>query len=374
MPLFKKSKKKMVEDGEEKLEAEQKEVNTMSRFPDEKIATDNNTKIQDEKMAVDSNDIVASPTSEEGTLLPAYREQASPSVDHQSSSRSTMPSSTGSSSGVGPDVHPVTSQTMMAYDGIEVVTPERNAHTPSVPTSLQATRSYREYNFYYTNALTHLVICDPDQQVLYFAEVSPFAKGVPDVQIRNIAGGGFDNLAQMGPALGMKEAKDAPVVAVADTMPSSKHIKLGFGDPLQPETNTWIVMRNVHDDPKNNSERYDLTISKPGKQTTYQWISGAGGEKDAADSPDLGQTRRNSNSKGIFRLLSDDGLVAAFRNSGLASVKKRGALRVYDVPGIDDSLLLIFLSCSALCEKQRRRKAKKGLIIGASLGMAGWGR
>ena len=371
MGLFKKSKKKDVEDVESQSVVEEKEEKAMSLHTDEKSAANSSTKYPEEKIAIDNDHVFASPASEEGTLLPPYRSEASPTVG-QDSSKSTVLSSTGSSSEVAPDIHPVTSQALTQDDGMEVVVPENFVHTPSVSASIQASRSYREYSFYYTNALTHLIICDPDQQVLFFAEVSPFAKGLPDVQIRDIAGGGFDNLARMGPHLGMKEAKDAPVVAIADAMPSSKHIKLGLGDPLQPETNSWVVMRNVHDDPKNNSEKYDMTVTNAGKQTTYQWIAGAAGEADSTDTTEMGKTRRNSHSKEIFRMLSEDGLVASFRNTGMASVKKRGALRVYEVPGLDNFLLLIFVSCAALCEKQRRRKVRKGLILSASMGTIGW--
>jgi len=366
MGLVKKNKRRDVEDSGGKPEAAEKEVNMMSTYPDDKITADGSTKFHDEKIALDSDNSVVSPLSEQGTLLPPYGEEASPSIAQQYLSRSAIPLSTTSSSEVAPDFHPLSSQALVQDDGKEVVLPDGTSHSPSISNSLQATRSYREYNFYYTNALTHLIICDPDQQVLYFAEVSPFAKGMPDVQLCDIAGGGFDSLARMGPNLGLKEAKDAPVVAIADSMPSSKHIKLGFGDPLQPETNTWVVMRNVHDDPKNNSEKYDMTFTRQGKQATYQWISGATGDKDPADTPDMGKSRRNSHSKEIFRMLSDDGLVASFRNAGMTSVKKRGALRVYDMPGVEGLLLMIFLSCSALCERQRRRKVRKGLLMGTS--------
>lgn len=350
MPLFKKNGKKDVDSKRTQPEVEEEEVNAMSACRDDKIA-------------LDSEDGLASPTSGKGTLLPTYRSEVSPTSGPESSI-STVLLSTGSSSEVAPDFHPVTSQALVPYDGKEVVLPNKSAYVPSVSTSIQTSRSYREYSFYYTNALKHLIICDPDQQVLYFAEISPFAKGMPDVQIRDIVGGGFDNLARMGPNLGMKEARDAPVVAVTDSMPSSKHIKLGFGDPLQPETNAWVLMRNVHDDPKNNSERYDVTVAKLGKQQAYQWISGVAADNDSANLADMGKSRRNSHSKEVFRMLSDDGVVAAFRTTGLASVKKRGTLRVYETTGLDKLLLLIFTSCSALCEKQRRRKMKKGLLMG----------
>ncbi|KAK5092523.1 hypothetical protein LTR70_001897 [Exophiala xenobiotica] len=359
MPLFKKNGKKDLENKRLPPEVGEKEGNTTSADRNEKIVANVGSGFRDDKIALNSEEGFEIPASGKGTLLPTYRSEVATRVTNFD----TVLSSTGSSSEVAPDFHPVTSQALVPYDGKEVVLPNKSANVPSISTSIQASQLYREYSFYYTNALKHLIICDPDQQVLYFAEISPFAKGTPDVQIRDIAGGGFDNLARMGPNLGMKEARDAPVVAVADSMPSSKYIKLGLGDPLQPETNTWLLMRNVHDDPKNNSERYDMTVAKLGKQQTYQWISGVAADTNSANLPDMGKSRRNSHSKEVFRMLSDDGVVAAFRTTGLATVKKRGALRVYEPPGLDD-LLLIFTSCSALCGKQRRRRMKKGLLMG----------
>ena len=192
------------------------------------------------------------------STLPSYREPNCSSQNHQdtsTTSRSAAFSSNSSSSDIGPDMNPVTSQMMMADPGMEVYIPEkiRAASSTSLSTTLQASRSYHEYNFCYTNAVTHSIITDLDQQALFFAEISPFAKGMADVCLRDIGGGGFDDLVQKGPSLGMKEAQDVSVVATADAMPNSKHIKLGLGDPLQQETNRWIVMRHVHDDPESKT-------------------------------------------------------------------------------------------------------------------------
>lgn len=332
----------------------EKEVNVASIYPDEKIASD--------------ADMTTSPTEDDTirTSLPANREtESTHGSRHESSTQSTILSSNASSSNIGPDLNPVTRQARLADDGKEVVVDGVSQYSPSISTSFQPTRLYREYNFYYTNSLSHLVICDPDQQALYFAEMSAFAKSMPDVSLRNIATAGFDNLAAKGPSLGLKEAKDAPVVATADSIPSSKHIKLGLGDPLQPEMATWIVLRNVHDDPKSNSRKYDMVINGPGsRQTNYQWIQGVVTDNDSSDSPGQSSSRRNSNSKEAFRMVSENSLIASFRNAGLSSVKKRGALRVYETPDIGSMLLVVFLSCAALCEKQRRTKVKKAFLLG----------
>ncbi|KAK5070543.1 hypothetical protein LTR64_000214 [Lithohypha guttulata] len=328
----------------------EKELSVHSTFPDEKTVRFNSH----EKA------LVTEPEAEAGTIssLPPYQ-SADSSTTGQSSSgmRSTGLIPAESSPNIKPDLDPITRNMSQANDGKEVyVAGSSTAHSPPVSARRQASKSYREYSFYNANAMTHLIICDPDQLVLYFAEVSLFAKSMPDVCLRDILGGGFDDLARKGSSLGLKEAAAAPIVGVADSMPSSKHIKLGLGDPGQPESQAWIVMRNVHEDLKAGSEKYDMIVSRPSQQDfSYSWIRGA--VKD--NEPGL-----DKSSKEQFRLLSGDEVVASFRNAALTSIRKRGILRVYDAPGMEEILLLIFLSCAALCERQRRRKVKKSLLFG----------
>lgn len=324
-----------------------------------------------------NTDLASNPPSEEGTMtnLPAYRESQSPLDKRQSSlHKSTNLSSTGSSSDITPDVHPFTHHTFTPDDGKEVfiASPTSSQASPFTTNSASylATKSYREYNFYYTNALTHLIICDPDSRALYFAEMSAFAKGVPDVSLRDIANAGFDDLAAKGSSLGHKEAQDTPVIATADAIPNSKHIKLGIGDPLQPETSTWMVLRNVHDDPKAKSRKYDMLVKhRNGTETNYQWIQGVSTDADSGPVP-VGKARtKSSNSKEAFRMISEQGLVASFRNASATTFKKRGSLRVYELEGggegmSKEMLMLVILTCAALCERARRAKVKKSLLLG----------
>lgn len=326
----------------------QKEVNPSSIFPDEKIVSTRSV----EKQPVEE------PESEYGTMstLPSYQEGTISSASRTDSTRksTTVKTLSSTSSDVGPDIHPVTQSMISSDDGKEVFIPGNNTPASlSVSNLRQLSRSYREYNFYYTNTMTHLIICDPDQQALYFAEVSPFAKNMPDVCLRNILDGGFDDMVRKGSGLGLKEAQAAPIVAVADSMPNSKHIKLALGDPLQPESQKWMLMKNVHEDLKAGCEKFDLVIGRPGqKDTSYQWIRGMASDKDTSDT------------KEMYRMLSEDGVVASFRNAAMTSIKKRGVLRVYDRSSSEDMLLLTFLGCAALCEKQRRRKVKKSFFLG----------
>ena len=340
-------KNKQVEEKPTKLNqspVQEKEFNHSSKYPDEKIAL-NNDQLYDE------------PDSAASTMLPAYRENESTSSKMTGTdSRSRALSSVGDPK-LGPDLNPVTSHIVIPDDGKEVYMPSNDSPTSSrAAPDRQASRSYREYNFYYTNAMTHLIICDPDQKALFFAEMSPFAKGMPDVSLREILGGGFDDLARKGSSLGLKEAQSAPVTAVADAVPNSKHIKAGFGDPFQPESQKWTMMRNVHDDPKTLSERFDVVFKNAvGREETYSWVRGA-----ADDTGD------KANSKELFRMLSNTGLVASFRTTSVTTIKKRGVLRVYDVSEADDTLVFTFLTCAALCEKERRRKVKKSFFLGMS--------
>lgn len=338
------------------LRQPEKEFNTATAFPDDKILNNNERYSNPEKVLVDE------PEEGTGTMstLPPYRgpDSSISSPTETGPKQTTKSSSAASNSDVGPDINPVTHTITTADDDKEVYIPGNpSIQSPSVPSAVrQASRSYREYSFYYSSTMTHLIICDPDQQVLYFAEVSPFAKSMPDVCLRDVLGGGFENLASKGSSLSLKEAQNAPIIGVADSMPSSKHIKLGLGDPNQPESQKWTLMRNTHEDLKTGSEKYDITLSRPGKKDmSYLWIRGAASDQESGV---------DRNSKEQFRLLSDDGLVASFKNASLTSIRKRGMLRVYDAAGAEDVLLLVFLSCAALCERQRRRKVKKSLFLG----------
>lgn len=356
MPLFKKNTRR---DNERRKSAQtqpEKELNVASSFPDEKIPDVHDNGSNNQK------DLTDEPDEDTGTMstLPPYRGPGSSisSPTDTDNKQTTTFSSNASSLNMGPDINPVTQNFTTADDGKEVYMPgSTSKQSPSILSATRkASRSYREYSFYYSNAMTHLIICDPDQQVLYFAEVSPFAKNMPDVCLRDVLGGGFDDLASKGTSLGLREAQHAPIVGVADSMPSSKHIKLGLGDPNQPESQKWTVMRNVHEDLKAGSEKYDMTMNRPGrKDVSYLWIRGAAGDQESS-------TDRSS--KEQFRLLSDDGVVASFKNAALTSIKKRGMLRIYDAVGADDILVTIFLSCAALCERQRRRKVRKSLFLG----------
>lgn len=311
-----------------------------------------------EKNVYEKGDDIVSTASPTSTALPLYQEQESSSASRTfSHPRSVALSSTGSSE-LAPDINPVTHNMISADYEKEVYVPENTPASPplnSLNRTRQASRSYREYNFYYTNAMTHLIICDPDQKVLSFAEMSPFAKGMSDVSMRTILEAGFDDLASKGQHLGLKEAQAAPVIAVADELPSSMHIKIGLGDPLEPQTQKWSLLQNVHYDPKSNSEKYDVAYqTREGTELKMLWIRGV--NDDATEKGD---------SRELYRVLSDDGLVASFRAASLASIKKRGALRVYDVDS-EEVLTFIFLTCAALLERERKRKVKKGLLMGFS--------
>lgn len=349
MPLFGRRKSKIIEEKQPELAQSPTEDASKKELY---LSTSNagNNAVYEK-----GNDI-ETPASATSTALPVYREQDFSTVSRTlSQTRSTAFSSTGSSD-IAPDVHPVTQNMLSADHEKEVYLPENTPTSQPLPSrARQASRSYREYNFYYTNAMTHLVICDPDHKVLSFAEMSPFAKGISDVSMRTILDAGFDDLASKGPHLGLKEAQSAPVTAVADTFPSSMNIKIGTGDPLQPQTQKWTVLQNVHYDSKTNSEKYDVTYSSSdGKALKLLWIRGVA--DDASEKGD---------SKELYRVLSDDGMIASFRTASLASIKKRGALRVYDTDSLE-TLNFIFVTCAALLERERRRKVKKGLLMGFS--------
>jgi len=254
------------------------------------------------------------------------------------------------------------SQELTAPDAMEkeIVVPTRQESSSfSYQPDPRPSATYREYNFYYTNTMAHLIICDPDQQALFFAESSAFTKGKSDIHFHDIARSP-DKLAYRGSSLTAKEGQTTPVVATADFV-QANNIRIGLGDPLQPESAKWMMMRNVYGDAKQNNEKYEVRTVKPdaaSKEVVYQWVKGVA-EEDGT----RGQCERGG-SKETFKMLSEDGVIASFRNASATSLRKRGYLRIFETSIEDDALLLIFVSFVALCEKQKRRMVKKRLLLG----------
>lgn len=320
-----------------------------------------------DKPGIKKDIVYDEPDSENGTMstLPPYSAGGS-SIPQKTDSKSKSAGDIAKDpSALGPDINPVTSDVLVPSSSMSLVPYNPSALTKS-PSSARSHRqtslSYREYHFYYANTMTHLIICDPDYRALYFAEVSPFAKSMPDVCLRDILGGGFDDLADKGSNLGLKEASSASIIGVADSMPQSRHIKIGLGDPSEPEGQKWTLMRMVHEDLKAGDEEYDLTFTQPGQaDRSYVWTRGSGGKSKSINTT-VAQEEGGSSSE-HFRMLGNNGIIASFRNAKMASLKKRGVLRVYDLAEAEDMLLITLVSIAALCERQRRRKVKRGLML-----------
>lgn len=346
-------------------EGERKQVGAVTEQPGLMLASEDDItpKAINDKEIVDEDEKKFSSYDAESSTnatLPAYQEHASPigaKTSLAENSKRSLPSSDEK-----PDL---LSQDLTRPDGMEkeVAMPtstRTGTNLSSFASSAQLSRTYREYNFYYTNAMTHLIICDPDQQALFFAESSSFTKGKSDIHLHDVANSP-DSLSYRGTALSYKEAQGTQVVATADFV-QANNIKIGLGDPLQPEAAKWMMMRNVYNDTKHNVEKYEVLAPGSGsqaKEVVYQWVKGVAHDNGGKKSGDRG------NAKDTFKMLSDHGVVASFRNASATSFKKRGYLRIFETPAVDDILLLIFVSFVALCEKRRRRTVKKSLLLGS---------
>lgn len=222
----------------------------------------------------------------------------------------------------------------------------------SMPLSATSTsaRSFREYTFYNCNNFKDMVICDPSQRSVLFAEIFSHTRSKSDVIIHDLT-----KVPSLPPAKNItaKEAVNGLVVAFADYVPNemASQIRLGIGSPLDPAACTWVMMKNIQRDANSGAEKFDMTVSRAGStDLTFQWSRNATNDSDPSD---------ESSAKEAYRLTQDDEAVASFRHAGAANMRKRGSLRVYEVPMAEQYLLLIMLSASAMSEMYRRRRSKK---------------
>lgn len=231
--------------------------------------------------------------------------------------------------------------------------PESSIFSLPVSTPSASSKVYREYNFYNTPNFKDLVVCDPTQRAMFFAEVSSHTRSKADVTLRDFSDG-LNISGSKSMSINEKDVAKARIVAVADYVPdeNANQVKLGIGDPLDPAACVWVMMRNVHRDAMSGAEKFDMIAPGPnGSSLAFQWIRNAVNEANTSD--------ESSNTKEAYRLICGEEIVASFRNTSMTNVRKRGSLRVYEGPLADEYLLLIFLSASAMSEMYRRRRCKK---------------
>lgn len=229
--------------------------------------------------------------------------------------------------------------------------PESSAFLPSVSSPGSLSRGYREYNFYNTPSFKDLVICNPNQKAIFYAEASSYRRSKSDVALREF-GEDFDIPASKSMSLNDKEVSQTSIVASADFIPdeNAKQIKLGIGDPLDPAACSWVMMKNITpSDATDGVEKFEMAVARAEGDLIFQWIKGAPSEA----------SKESSGAKEAYRLVCEDTVVASFRNTSMKNMRKRGSLRIYDVPMVEQYLVLIFLSASAMSEMYRRRRSKK---------------
>lgn len=231
---------------------------------------------------------------------------------------------------------------------------ESSIFSTTMSTTTMTSRVYREYNYYNTSTFKDLVICDPSQKAVLYAEASSHTRSKSDVELREFSG---EHIIPGTKSMSLKEEDlaNTRIVAVADYVPdeNASQIKLAIGDPLDPASNLWVVMKNVFRDAVSGAETYDMVVpGQGGSKVVFQWIKA--GTQDHSDARD-----ESSDAKEAYKLVSENGVIASFRNTSMTNVRKRGSLRVYEGPMVDQYLLLIFLSASAMSEMYRRRRCKK---------------
>lgn len=218
----------------------------------------------------------------------------------------------------------------------------------SLSTLTPSSRSYFEYSFYSTSSFTNLIICDPHRLAIYYANMTMFTRGRADVTLHDVSTN--PDVQKSGSSLKSKDGQSGKVAAVAEFVAPGKNIKLGFGDPENVENVRWLHMKNIPGDQKGKGEKYELTVpsSEQQQKRDFQWVMGGDG---------------TSNSKDSFWVVSGSSILASYKSASLASWKKKGVLRLYDTPEMEELRLMICLSSAALCERQRRVTMKKSLLM-----------
>lgn len=234
----------------------------------------------------------------------------------------------------------------------EVDSPSQASGVFSLPLTNTSTTSrlYREFNFYNCNNFKDLVICDSTQKPMLFAEVFSHTRSKSDVMLHDLSK--VSNLPSTND-ITSKVVANVPVSAFADYVPNeiASQIRLGIGDPLDPAACVWVMMKNIQRDASTGMEKFDMTVSGAGGiDITFQWVKNAANDTETSD---------ESSAKEAYRLIQGEETIASFRNAGAMNMRKRGALRVYEVPMAEQYLLLILLSASAMSEMYRRRRTKK---------------
>lgn len=222
---------------------------------------------------------------------------------------------------------------------------------PMTPGSMS--KPFREYRFYNTPNFKDLVVCDPTQTGMFFAEISSHTRSKADVSLRDIRE--LPNIpASKSMSINEKDIAKTPIVATADYVPdeNASQIRIGIGDPLDPAGCVWIAMKNVARDAVSGAEQFDMSIPRrEGGTLVFSWIRNATSESEPSNEA--------TDAKEAYRLVCYDQVIASFRNTSMTNVRKRGSLRIYEGPLVEEYLLLIFLSASAMSEMYRRRRCKK---------------
>jgi hypothetical protein len=234
---------------------------------------------------------------------------------------------------------------------IRPVTPDRRDSESSAERSQyhledamsKSTPHLKEYGFYYTRSHLDYKVCDPEKNVIYFADFHEF-RSRPDVELRQ------------------GEDKTAPIVAVA-SFRWSRDLKLGVGDPGTNERDVvWEDMKNISRGIGHSKYRFEMTINNERRSFLWQRT------RDTKDGVEGMGKIANWNYKLVDEKTGET--VAVYLENFLKSWQKKGKLQLKADFGRNWELLVL-LGSLGLCLKASRRARRRSNAAAASSGGGG---
>jgi hypothetical protein len=209
--------------------------------------------------------------------------------------------------------------------------------------SQTTTISSRIFNVYHTWSFQNFIVTVPDKTPVCYVNNSIFTPGKPDLTLHAGA-----------------DAK-GPILAVCKFVLFSTGLKIGLGDPKDPNAVTWEdVTRESRD---HSRYRFEMTIY-PSRITQNIARNGEAGERRAflwkrTHSVGVEDSKPWMISPCNFKMVEErtGELVAVFANNGFKSLKKKGKIEIVKAYGKDFDTAVI-LTGLAMVEKERRRSSQ----------------